>query len=202
MTTKNIIRNFTDEEITQIAKLHYNNIESGFLSSLGEPFLKLIYFSLQQKGILIGVRKDKMIVGFVSGVENLSSVYTEFFRKNFLKAFFFILPKIISVDVIKKLFDIALYPFKKKKTKEIEFPDAELLSIVVDAGYRGIGVADMLYKELVKDFKSQNIKEFKIIVGGNLIAAQKFYAKMGATKSKNINIHKGENSWIYLHQIA
>ena len=201
MITTDIIRNFTDDEIAQIAHLHEQNIESGFLSSLGGQFLKMVYFSIQEKGVLIGLRRDKVIIGFISGVENLSAVYAEFVRKNFLKAIFYILPKVFSFKITKKLFDLVVYPFKKK-TDKMKLPNAELLSIVVGAGYRGAGLADLLYKELVKDFKSQNIKDFKIIVGGNLIAAQKFYEKMGAIKSKNINIHKGENSWVYLHQIA
>lgn len=200
METNEIIRDFTDDEFTQVARLHHRNIESGFLSSLGVPFLKLIYFSIQQKGILIGVRKDKKIIGFISGVENIHSVYAEFMKKNFLKAFFLILPKAVSFRVIKKLLDLVLYPFKKK-ANTVQLPHAELLSMALDNGHRGIGIADILYKELVKEFESKKVSEFKIIVGANLSGAQKFYEKMGASKLQNIHLHKGENSWVYLYQI-
>ncbi|MDQ3190539.1 MAG: GNAT family N-acetyltransferase [Bacteroidota bacterium] len=201
MIKKEIIKNFTDDEIAQIARLHINNIKSGFLSSLGEDFLKLIYFSIQKKGVLIGLRSDNSVIGFVSGVEDINAVYYEFIKKNFFKAFFFILPKMISFNVIKKVVEIALYPLQKKIDK-IELPKAELLSIVMEPDQRGTGGAEVLYKELVKDFQGKNIEKFKIIVGAKLIGAQKFYSKMGALQLDSINIHKGEKSWVYLQQIA
>lgn len=200
MVEINTIKKFTQEEIFQIARLHSRNIKSGFLSSLGENFLTIMYESIQTKGILIGVKRNNEIIGFVSGVTDLNSVYIEFVRKKILKIIIILFPKIFSILVFKNLIELALYPFRKG-SKKVSLPQAELLSIVVHENHRGTGIADALYQKLIEEFKVNKIKAFKIIVGGALIPAQKFYEKKGASKSESINIHKGDNSWVYIHQI-
>lgn len=201
MENSKIIFTCTENELTQIAALHQHNISAGFLSSLGENFLQLIYSSIQEKGILIAALENNQVIGFVSGAVRLQDVYQSFVRRNFFKSLFFLLPKLISFRVFRKLVELILYPFSKKDDS-LPLPTAELLTMVVDEDHRGKKISERLYQELVTKFKEKNIMEFKIMVGGNLIHAQKFYEKMGAVRYKQIFIHKGENSWIYIHRIV
>jgi ribosomal protein S18 acetylase RimI-like enzyme len=195
-----LIRDFNADELRQIAALHKNYINKGFLSSLGDDFLTIIYKSISEKGILIAFKKEDKIVGYVSGVERFSAVLKHFVLNNLIKAGFFLLPKLVSFEVVKKIGDILLYPLKSKKDQP-NIPQAELLSIVVDKDFQGKGISENLYKALKEDFMNIGIKEFKIIVGDELIGAQKFYLKMGAKKEQQINLHQNSISWIFIQQL-
>lgn len=64
-------------EVEQIANLHNKYIDTGFLSTLGIPFLKLIYQLMNNSNnafYLIEV-EDGKIVGFVSGVISIRGFY-------------------------------------------------------------------------------------------------------------------------------
>ena len=84
-----------------------------------------------------------------------------------------------------------LFNYGKKKHKKVSALGAELLSIVVDKEWRGMGVAEQLFNELMI-IANTKIKEkaFKIVVGKNLIPAQKFYEKNGSKKRR-----RDFNSW-------
>ena len=196
-------KQFLNTYIEEIAHLHKKNIHTGFLSSLGRDFLKLLYSSIQKSdvGILIAEIQDNKVVGFVSGTTNINRIYMVFLKKNFIRVIITLLPHLISFPKLKKIGEILLYPISEKRSGE-NIPSAELLSMVVDEKWRRKGVGENLYRALVEEFKKRGISKFKIVVGENLDSAQKFYEKMGAKKVKKMEIHKGKKSWIYIHEIG
>lgn len=60
-------------DCTLIATLHQKYINTGFLSSVGLPFLKLLYKSMisSQYAFCFIAREDDKIIGFISGVINV-----------------------------------------------------------------------------------------------------------------------------------
>ncbi len=188
-----------DIHIENVACLHREYIKSGFLSSLGLPFLALMYRSMSDSNnTFCIVAKDKnKIIGFASGAISVGAFYKDFLRRNFIKASLVLLPRVFNIRFVKKIFETLFYPARKEQN----LPKAELLSIVVDEKYRGKGIAQQLFVKLEEEFRNKNIKQFKVVVGSKLIAACKFYEKMGGFFYSEIEVHKGEKSRVYVWEL-
>ena len=198
-----ILKNPKDKYILkQVASLHRENINKGFLSSLGNKFLRCLYkaISLSEKSILIVYIENNKVKGFISGTYDIKEIKNILKRKCFLIFFRIFLKIILNPRRLKKFIETYKYSSNDEDTYIFNI-NAELLSIAVEKDYRGKGIASLLYNELVKFFKENNIKEFKIIVGEKLKGAQKFYEKMGAKKIAEFELHKGEKSYIYLQKV-
>jgi len=197
-----IEKTYKDDDINKLAYFHKLYIPSGFISSLGNRFLSILYKHISESTVSFSlVAKDnEKIIGFITGTENLSKFYKDFFMKKFFVAFFTLLPYFFNPKIIFKISETFLYPKRKNKISK-NMPTAELLSIVVDKEYREKGVAKKLFQELVNEYKKRGINEFKVIVGSNLLNAIKFYEKMGCRYLDKIQVHKGEDSLIYVYNI-
>ena len=178
---------FAIEEISQVVKIHQQEIGQGFLSSLGDKALGLI-FSLATEsefGILI-IAKDVSTghtCGFVCGTTHTGAFYKDFLRRRFLSGMVYLAPKLLSPTRLWKAMETLIYPTKKEV---IDMPKAELLIIAVDNAYKGSGIAQTLFYELVKAFKNKGVITFKVVAGGELARAQRFYQKLGPTKVDSI----------------
>ena len=188
-----------DIDIEHVASLHREYINTGFLSSIGSTFLKLIYQSMvnSNNAFCIVAIEKRNIIGFVSGANDVGGFYKDFLRMNFIKASTILLPKILNLQFVKKIIETLLYPARKEQN----LPNAELLSIVVDKNYRGKGIAQKLFEKLEEEFKIRNVNRFKVIVGSNLISASRFYEKMGGILYSEIEVHKDKKSQIYIWKI-
>ena len=184
----------------QLAVLHKENLEQGFLSSLGISFLRLLYKEIDRDkdSVIISVKEDNRVIAFVSGTIKFNKIYKRLLLK-LPWVIFAIFPKIFSFKVLYKIFEILKTQLSKKNKKK--FPDSELLSIAVHKNYRREGHANYLFLQLVKFFKSKKVESFHIKVGGDLKAAHSFYKKLGAIPQSNIQIHKSENSIVYTKNV-
>ena len=187
----------TNHDFIKIAELHKKGISSGFLSSFTTKTLGAIYQTIaENKGsVLISAAADNRTIGFVSATLSLGCVYKDFIKKLKLNIIFEI---VFPLKNLFKIIELIIYPSKNSEKVSAE---AELLSIVVAEEYRGKGIAELLYKELLKEFKKRNINSFKIIVGENLSKAISFYKRMGAVIVDKIELHKGLKSLVFLHTV-
>ena len=66
-----------------IASLHCDNINQGFLATLGVPFLTLLYEAIDtdSKSVLLVERVDSSVVGFVTGTRGLGRIYKQLLLK-------------------------------------------------------------------------------------------------------------------------
>jgi len=190
------IRKTSDSDINSVCKLHEEYINSGFLSSLGTTFSKIMYRSLGdfEKGILLVAEHEGEVVGFISGAEKVGEFRKHFLKNNFFRLVFVLLPKVFNIAVIKKILETEKY---SKNNLENPVPSAELLSMAVREGFQGKGVANQLFEKLCIEFQNKGINEFKIIAGNKLLKANRFYLKMGCVKVCEIEVHKGERSGVY-----
>jgi ribosomal protein S18 acetylase RimI-like enzyme len=189
------------EVYQQVARLHADNIDQGFLSSLGVPFLTLLYESIDANpsSVLLLARHEGKVVGFVTGAEGMRSIYRELLRR-WPRLTMALLPALLSLRKIRKIAELV---FMGKKTQPLtNLSQAELLSIAVDPGQRGQGHAAALYAELVQHFQERRVDGFRIVVGDSLAAAHRFYQRMGATPVGRIEVHKGQSSVVYSHPLA
>lgn len=184
----------------QVARLHIENINKGFLSTLGEGFLTQMYAAIDSgtTSVLLVEERDGRVVGFVSGASGMGAIYKRMLRRP-LSLGVAMLPVLFSVSRLKRIFEIVRYSGGKSLPGSM--PDAELLSIAVAPEARGQQVADRLYQRLVEHFRGKGLSAFRIIVGAPLEPAHRFYRRMGADAIAEVELHAGEASTLYVHEI-
>ena len=67
----------------QVGHLHATCINRGFLATLGEPFLALLYQAIDndKRSVLLVEERDGEVLGFVSGGQGMGSIYKQLLRK-------------------------------------------------------------------------------------------------------------------------
>ena len=110
-----------------------------------------------------------------------------------------LLPSLFSITKVYKILEILLISSKSKLPSNL--PRYELLSIVVDHKYQGVGHADKLFNSLCNYFSKTKAQGFRIIVGESLSRAHAFYKKLGSYPVGKIEVHKGINSIVYLKKL-
>lgn len=194
--------NFTVQDLLQIVKIHRSEINQGFLSSLGDRAIHLIFsFAPASKAGILLIAKDinsGTVCGFALGASNTAAFYQEFLTKRFLIAAIYLIPKLLSFEKIRKIIETLIYPTNSDLQ---ELPQSELLDIAVVAKYQGTGVAQQLFYTFCQMLQAQEIKSFRIGTGKSLVKAQRFYEKLGAQKVASTEIHKGEESVFYIYEL-
>lgn len=178
------------------AGLHISGIPTGFISSLGVPFVTALYEVIAEDKNSFGfvAVEDGKALGFAAFSIHLSALYKQVALKKGLRFAFVLAGKMLSLRVIKKVCDNLLYPSKMKK---MELPDAELLSIVVAPEGRGKGIANRLVTAGFDECRRRGIEKVKVLVATDNEAANKLYQKCGFVKACQIDSH-GVLSNIYV----
>ena len=184
-----------------IASLHCDHINQGFLATLGVPFLTLLYEAIDKdsESVLLVERVDLKIVGFVTGTRGLGRIYKQLLLKP-LRLICSLKSCFLSPSKMYKIVEVLL--MSKGSNISVDLSKQELLSIVVNPAYQGGGHAENLFKALCSHFKAEGASSFSIVVGSNLDRAHAFYTKMGSIPVKEIQIHKGVDSVVYLKELS
>ena len=170
-----------------MAAMHQRSITTGFLSTLGTPFLRLLYRALvtDPDGVAVIAEDDSGPVGFVAGTRSTSAFYRRFAVKHGWRAGLVVLPRLVRPGAIRRLWESFRYG-----TGE-ETSGAELLAMAVaaDRGGRGIGVS--LGRELLSRLETPTVR---VVVGSDNHVAIAAYKRMGFVPHSRIEVHKGESS--------
>ena len=183
-----------------VASLHCDNINQGFLATLGVPFLTLLYEAIDtdSKSVLLVERVDSSVVGFVTGTRGLGRIYKQLLLKP-LRLIYSLKSCLLSPSKMYKIMEVLL--ISKDSNTSSDLPKQELLSIVVNPAYQGGGHAENLFKALCFHFRKEGASSFRIVVGSNLDRAHAFYKKMGSIPVKEIQVHKGAGSIVYVKDL-
>ena len=124
----------------EIARLHIECIEHGFLPTLGETFLALIYeaIDVDPSTALIVESKNGKVIGFIAGGSGMRSIYYQVYGA----PLFYSWSLLLNPYKLKflRLFSITRKLFKLSENNN------ELFSISVAQEFRGHGVAGPLQK--------------------------------------------------------
>lgn len=193
-----IIQLATKTDALQIAQIHQQEVNQGFLSQLGINFLTKLYQAMIDFSLtfIVVAKEHNQITGFVSGCTDLNKFYHYFLKKYFFSTCFILLPKIFQISILKKIAEILKY----KNTKN-NLPKAELLTLAVLQEFQGQGVAQILLTEFNKEMRKRGIKKFKVVVGERLPRAIAFYEKMGFKSHSTVSIHQDQSSKIYTYTL-
>lgn len=189
------------ETIRQVGRLHAENLDQSFLSTLGEQFLFLMYRAIDEcdGAVLVIESGERGVSGFVSGAESMSLIYRQMLR-HWPQLIASLAPSLLNPVKIWRILEILYY--SQLNIKRDGLPRFELLSIAVDREYRGRGVSDRLYERLIDHCRSLNEPAFKIIVGEALRPAHRFYERMGAEVVGEVCVHTGQRSLIYVQSTS
>lgn len=172
----------------QVANLHISAIPTGFIGSLGVGFVTALYEAIAEDESSFGfvaVEDDKAL-GFVAFSTNLSKLYKHVAFKKGFQFGFILAKKMLSIRNIKKIWANIFYP---KKMKQMNLPDAELLSIVVSPEGRGKGIAKQLIEKGFTECADRGIDRVKVLVAADNKPANKLYQKCGFELHSQIFSH-------------
>ena len=147
MTPYNIQNtDFSLDDIKQVVNIHRQEIRQGFLSSLGNKALELL-FSLAVEsnyGVLLIAKNanNRKVCGFLLGTVDTGKFYKDFLIKKSFQAIIVLIPKMLSLDTIRKLMETLFYP---SKSEIQDMPNAELLDIAIVKEHQGTGLARSLF---------------------------------------------------------
>jgi ribosomal protein S18 acetylase RimI-like enzyme len=180
----------------EVARIHATCIDLGFLSSLGQCFLALLYEAIDadENSILILEKKKDKVVGFVAGGRGMKSIYRKMSIR-LPRVFIALLPSMLNPRKLKKTIELLCFGNKQKPLPSC--PEAELFSIAVIDSARGGGLAQKLYESLGQRFSQEGETAFCMVVGETLSPAHRFYQKMGAVSLAQVRVHKGQSSTLY-----
>ncbi len=192
-----IYKKAVDADAVIIATLHKKGIPTGFLSKQSSSFLEALYSYLVKHEIVYIAKDEGKVVGFIAVSKNTSGLYKRFLKSHLGLLMRFTLQNIFSLEFIKKAFETLNAP-KKTEIEDEKMP--ELLSIVVDNDYAGQGIGKALLKSAEEELLQSNHNRYKVLVGADLEANQ-FYIKNGFELLKEVELHKGIGSYIYVKSL-
>ena len=189
----------TPTDAAYIANLHKKGIPTGFLSKQSIGFLEALYLFLIENEIVFVAKDKNKVIGFVAFSANTGGLYKRFLKSNIFLLVKFALQNIFSIEFIKKSFETLLAP-KKTKIDTLDNDLPELLSVVVDSKYRGMNIATQLILNAEEKLISMGFDKYKVLVGASL-EANKFYMRNNFKIYSEVELHKGEKSYIYIKEI-
>jgi len=195
-----LIRTMHDEDAAAVARLHAQSITQGFLSKLGERFLRQLYLGIARdegSGVVVALRGQD-VAGFCAYSRDVSSMYRRVLRARTFRLGLASLPRSLNPLLIKEVFDTLRYPSKQSAKR---LPPAEILSIAVAASERGTGVGNKLLEEAVEWVRQEGQSAIKVVAGARLEGANRFYIACGFEKVAEIVQH-GEILNVYVKLLA
>ena len=182
----------------QVAALHIQCISTGFISSLGVDFVTSLYEAIVQSKSSFGVVavRNAKVLGFAAFTTNLNKLYkSAVWRKGLIFALL-LAGNVRSRGRVKKMLETLFYP---ARTKKMNLPPAELLSIAVARQERGKGLASQLIKKGLQHCQKEGIDKVKVLIGADNKAGNKLYLKFGFELAGQI-VNHGVLSNIYVAQ--
>lgn len=193
---------FTEEQIAAVARMHVAEVPGGFLSTLGEPVLRLLYRHVagSRHGVLLLAQcvETGRVLGYVCGATDTSALFASFVRRRWASAVPLLLPRLIRPARARRMLETLAYP----GSADAGLPRAEIMNFVVLPSMRGRGVASVLFEHLMGWFAARGVPAVKIVTGEDQERAHGFYEKSGAALRGRTSVHKGQQSRIYTYTLS
>ncbi|WP_069473692.1 GNAT family N-acetyltransferase [Candidatus Marithrix sp. Canyon 246] len=194
-----------EKHFQSIARLHIQRITEGFLSSLGIKFLTILYKGIsnaQNSGIFVAVSEENnsLVLGFISYTNNVKKCYINVIKRHFVSLSLTIFPNIVNIKILKKILETLFYPFFHKPQKIEKHNNAiraELLSMVIDNAYQGMGIGKSLVKKLDDTMKQMEIDKYYVVTYQVDVRSNSFYKSCGfVLKQEFTNHNKPMNEYV------
>jgi glycosyltransferase involved in cell wall biosynthesis/ribosomal protein S18 acetylase RimI-like enzyme len=183
------------QDAPALARLHIHSLPEGFLSSLGERFLRVFYAALaRDKGAITLVADgDEGVIGFAAGVASVGDFYRRFFVRRAIPAAIAAAHHLWHPKMLSRAWETARYA---RDTGD--YPEAELISIGIADSRRGRGLGRQLLEGVLEGLREKGVREVRVMVGADNDPANEFYSRMGFRALGSIPVHRGQlsNLWV------
>lgn len=186
----------------QVARIHALGIDRGFLTSLGEGFLAVLYEAVDAcpEAVLFTEVDNGKVLGFVAAAEGMGPIYRQMLN-DWPRLVRTLAPVALSPRKVWRIVELLRHKKRDETTGPGEVPKLELLSIAVAPAALRQGVARRLYFRLMDHARETGAPGFRIVVGDGLYAAKRFYTGMGAVPKTTVTVHGGSNSTVYVQRV-
>lgn len=182
-----MLRKARKSDVGRLAQIHFSELNSDFLPSLGIEFLTKIYddFLNDNEMDVIVFEYRKKVCGFAIGTKDFSQIFKKNILNNLFSYAYLIAKKLIAKpNIIKNVLETLFYT-----NKECVGPISELVVIAVSSEFHRKGVGRLLVSELENKFKKKNIKEYKVSVNKKNRNANLFYKSLGFVKIYEFSLY-------------
>lgn len=171
-----------------VGRLHAGTITEGFLSKLGQRFLRQLYLGIADdaESHVWVARTEDGVAGFCAYSRNVAGLYKRVLRARLWRLGWAAFPQAASPWVLKEVFDTLRYPAKQAAG---DLPPAEILSIGVDTSVRGGGVGRKLLSQALAQAATDGVDRVKVLAGADLAVACAFYERCGFQRVTQITQH-------------
>ncbi|WP_229072813.1 GNAT family N-acetyltransferase [Actinoplanes sp. DH11] len=192
---------FSEAQIAAVARMHAAEVPDGFLSSLGEPVLCLLYRHVagSRLGVLLLAESEETgePLGYVCAAVDTSALFTEFGRRRWASAVPLLVPRLMHPARARRMLETLAYG----GSSDAGLPRAEIMNFVVVPSRRGLGVAAGLFEQLTVWFEARGVPAFKAVTGERQRRAHGFYEKSGCVPHGQTAIHRNQQSRIYIYTL-
>lgn len=193
--TEGRVRRARPSDAESMARLHRESMPTAFLPELGGGFLRRLYRAMTNEPDAVAVVAEDRgaVVGFAAAVPSVGAFYRGFVRHEGFAAGLAAAPKLVRPSVLRRAIETARHPARTPG-----LPDAELLSIAVDAQHRSGGVGRELADAVTAGLADRGVRRFKVVVDVDNEDANRFYERLGYRPAGRTSVHRGaaSNVWV------
>lgn len=193
------IRRAGRNDFQEVARLHSEGIREGFLTSLGEAFLAVLYEGVadtNEGGVLVASDGGR-ILGYIAFTANVRTCYRSVLSSRWKALARTMARNLFRPSVYRKTLETLLYPYRAKSTpgrdtedtRLDEGPRPELLSMAVDRGARGRSIGRKLVAALDKAFSERGTPGYYVVTHGLDTRSNGFYRSCGFEKVREFYNH-------------
>lgn len=185
------VRDATPGEAGIVAGLHAE-ITTGFLPTLGAPFLTRLYTALiaWPEGDVLVADRDGRVRGFVASVENTGAFYKHFAVRHGVIAGFLVLPRLVRPSVAKRIWETFRYGTDGDGVEVA----AELFAVATASAARSEGVGTALLNAATDRYRQRGLTEVQVVVAADNEASLAAHRKAGFVDRSTTEVHAGELS--------
>ncbi|HOF18942.1 MAG TPA: GNAT family N-acetyltransferase [Phycisphaerae bacterium] len=162
----------------QAAHLHREGIGTGFLSSLGEAFLRQLYSAIPSCPSAFGYvwqEPDGEVLGFIACAQSVGRMYKQALWRRGVWMALILARFVVRPGIVRRIWHTLRYPSQVGD----DLPSAEVLSIAVSEKARGKGVGKALMQAALAEFARRSIARVKVAVWSENETANQFYLRCG-----------------------
>jgi ribosomal protein S18 acetylase RimI-like enzyme len=184
------MRNGTEADAPEAAKLHVGQIDEGFLASLGPRFLTRLYrrVALFEGSFLLIADVSGTTIGFLAGALDLGALYKRFILSDGAPAAIASAPRLI------RAWPRALETLHRGSSEKAPPGTAELLSVAVDPTARGHGAGTLLVSGFIDEASRKGASAAQVVVGADNHRAVSLYSRSGFEQVDDFELHPGTRS--------
>ena len=190
------IRPLEHGDAPKLASLHLTYLRSNLRGYPARKLLSLYYQYISHGNGACGyvADKDGTTVGYVCGIWDKRALRSAIIHKGWFKLLIW---GLCEIAINPRLLLKAVRPLLsfRQQPRQTEWP-FELRPIVVASEARGSGAAKILVDTLAQDARTQGFDVINLITEADNIIAQRFYEKMGFSRTEDISIF-GDSYFCY-----